>query len=113
MPHAQLQLQGQSRGLGDVAPVTRTESRVAATTLWTQLRLDKRKSASGALHLEVVRSDEQLQYCADHSGTEATTASEAAGSQPEHRNGTSATEYRHSAMHFVVAQMRSNRALFA
>ncbi len=105
--------QGQSRGSGDGEPDPRTESRAAALSLKTQTWLGRRKSASGASDLEAFRSDEQLQYCTDHSGTEATTASDLAVSQPEHRTGTSTTEYRHSDMRFTIAEMRSNRALSA
>ncbi len=99
---------GQGRGSGDVAPVTKTESRAAAISLWTQTSLDRRKSASGVLDLEALRSGEQLQYCTDHVnvGTEATTTSDEAASQPEHRTGTSTTGYRLSDMHFMIAEMR-------
>ena len=97
--------QGQARGSVDVAPVTRTESRAAAVALWTQSSLERRKSASGALDLEQL----QLQYCTDHAphgGTEATTASDEATSEPEHRTGTSTTGYRHSDVHCVIAEMQ-------
>ena len=88
--------QGGARGSVDVAPATRTESRGAAIAIWTQTSLERRKSASGALDLEGFRSNEQLQlqYCTDHGGTEATTASDEAASEPEHRTGTSTTGYR-------------------
>ncbi|DBA94087.1 TPA: Amino acid permease [Trebouxia sp. C0004] len=87
--------QGQSRGCGDVAPVTKRESRAAAISLWTQTRFESRKSTSGALDLKGLRSQQQLQYCTDHSGTEATTASDEAASQPEHRTGTVLTATAH------------------
>ena len=109
--------QGQGRASVDVAPVTRTESRAAAIKLWTQSSLERRKSTSGALDFEGLRSNEQLQlqYCTDHmdGGTEATTALDEAASEPEHRTGTSTTGYRHSDMHSIIAEMRKNHVLSA
>ncbi len=109
--------QGQGRASVDVAPVTRTESRAAAIELWTQSSLERRKSTSGALDLEGLRSNEQLQlqYCTDHmdGGTESTTALDEAASEPEHRTGTSTTGYRHSDMHSIIADMRKNHVLSA
>ncbi len=100
--------QGRARGSVDVASATRTDSRAAAIALWTQTSVERRKSASGALDLEVFRSSEQLQlqYCTDHGGTKATTASDEAASEPEHRTGTSTTGNRHSNMHSMLAEMR-------
>ncbi len=100
--------QGRARGSVDVAPVTRTEYSAAAIALWTQSSLERRKSASGALDLEGLRSNEQLQlqYYTDHGGTEATTALDEAAGEPEHRTGTFTTAYRHSDMHFMIAEMR-------
>ncbi len=112
--------QGRARGSFDGAPVTRTESRAAAFSLRTQSSLERRKSASGSLDLEGLRSNEQLQlqYCTDHAhapygGTEATTASDEAASEPEHRTGTSTAEYWHSDVHSMIADMRKNHVLSA
>jgi len=98
-----------------VAPEPRIESRAAALSLKTQTWLGRRKPASGASDLEAFRPDEhvQLQYCTDHIGTEATTASNEAASQPEHRTGTSTREYRQSDMRLTTSEVRSNRALSA
>lgn len=111
MPAPQGNGQGRARGSFDVAPVTRTESRAAAIALRTQSSLGRRKSASGVLDLEGLRSNEQLQlqYCTDHTiygGTEATTASDEAASEPELRTGTVTAKYWHSDVHSKIAEMR-------
>ena len=87
----QMQGQNRGRGSGSVAPVTSTKpvaaaAAAAATSFGTQTWLDRRKSASDALDLEAVRSDEQLQCCTDHCRTEAATASDV--SQRDHTRRT-------------------------
>ncbi len=76
----------------------------------TQSSLERRKSASGSLDLEGLRTNEQLQlqYCTDrapYGGTEATIASDEAASEPEHRTGTSTAEYWHNDVHSMIAEM--------